>query len=244
MGWLYGIPDVSFTNHFVYFKDLLEANDKNTRKGFIRKQQVGLQAQEEFNNGMRQLNDAHTQINDAVNFIQQIAKSEREKELTVVRSYCKRINKEFPFTEKEINENTILNNPENFYTKLTKLINEARQGVNDTIKELERIKMNAEGAKTKLADYFKNDYRYRLNGDITSLLKKMIGTYTENDKSVNTYNQKVQEMALDIVNKTIGNKIANGEDYAAITTAVLVDIEREAQKILDDKNLMDFTELT
>lgn len=244
MGWLYGIPDVSFINHFVYFKDLLETNYNNTYEGYIRKQQVGYQAQAAYDNEIQKLNNAQAQIDEAVEFIQQVAISERQKELDVVRAYCREINKNFPFTEKEITPETILIDPENFYIKLTKVINEARQGIDNTRKELLRIKANSEGAKQKLSDYMKNDYRYRLNGDITSLLKKMIGTYTKNDeKTVNSYNQKIQEMAIDIVNSTIGNKLKAGEDYAAITVAVLIDIEREAQKMLDAEKLNDFTDL-
>lgn len=242
MSWLYGIPDVSFTNHFVYFKDLLETNYSNTYSGYSRKQQVGYQALSAYNENIRQLGEAQIQIEEAIDFIRKVAQSERQKELDAVNAYYRKINGK----ELDLNKDDILTDPENFYTKLTKAINEARLGIEGAKQELIRIKNNSEGAKKNLSDYFKNDFRYRLNSDITSLLKKMIGTYVENDKSANTFNQKVQEMALDIVNETVDPRIKNGEDYAAIAVAVLVDIEREAQKILDDPKyeLNDFTQLS
>lgn len=239
MGWLYGIPDVSFANHFVYFNNLLDTTFNVTN----RKYEIGKIAQNLFVSGMGSLETADTQINQAVDFIQKIAQHERTKEISAVQAYCQKNKINFPNFKDELNPKEALNNPEAFYLTLTKLINEAKLSTQRYLDELKRIKANAEGAKTKLSDYFTNDARYRVAGDAKSFLRKLIGNYQENKNTDDTYSQKLQEIVLDIINETIGEKIQSAEDFAAIGVAILADIEAKAQKMLEENGLNDFTEL-
>lgn len=239
MGWLYGIPDVSLTNHFVYFNNLLDTTFNTTN----RKYEIGKIAQNLFVSGMSSLETADVQINQAVDFIQKIAQHERTKEISAVQAYCQKSKIDFPAFKDKLNPKFALEDPETFYLTLTKLINEARLGTERYLDELKRIKANAEGAKTKLSDYFTNDARYRVAGDARSFLRKLIGNYQENKNTDDTYAQKLQEIVLDIINETIGEKIDSAEDFAAIGVAILADIEAKAQKKLEENGLNDFTEL-
>ena len=239
MGWLYGIPDVSLTNHFVYFNNLLDTTFNATN----RKYEIGKIAQNLFVSGMSSLETADIQINQAVDFIQKIAQHERTKEISAVQAYCQKNKIDFPAFKDKLNPKFALEDPETFYLTLTKLINEARLGTQRYLDELKRIKANAEGAKTKLSDYFTNDARYRVAGDARSFLRKLIGNYQENKNTDDTYAQKLQEIVLDIINETIGEKINSAEDFAAIGVAILTDIENKAQKKLEENGLNDFTEL-
>lgn len=239
MGWLYGIPDVSLANHFVYFNNLLDT----TFNASNRKYEVGIEAQNTFISGMGTLETADVKINQAVDFIQKIAQHERTKEISAIQAYCQKNKINFPAFKDELNPNTVLKDPETFYLKLTQLINEARLGTQRYLDELKRIKANAEGAKTKLSDYFTNDARYRVAGDVRSFLRKLIGNYREDKNTNDTYAQKLQEIVLDIINETIGEKINSAEDFAAIGVAILTDIENKAQKKLEENGLNDFTDL-
>ena len=239
MGWLYGIPDVSLTNHFVYFNNLLDTTFNATN----RKYEIGKIAQNLFVSGMSSLETADIQINQAVDFIQKIAQHERTKEISAVQAYCQKNKIDFPAFKDKLNPKFALEDPETFYLTLTKLINEERLGTQRYLDELKRIKANAEGAKTKLSDYFTNDARYRVAGDARSFLRKLIGNYQENKNTDDTYAQKLQEIVLDIINETIGEKINSAEDFAAIGVAILTDIENKAQKKLEENGLNDFTEL-
>ena len=240
MGWLYGIPDVSLANHFVYFNNLLETAFNTTD----RKYKVGKAAQNLFVGGMGMLEGgSDVQINKAVDFIQQVAHNERTKEISAVQAYCQQNKINFPEFKKKLDPKYALENPEDFYVTLTRLINEARLGTQRYIDELKRIKANAEGAKTKLSDYFTDDARYRVAGDARSFLRKLIGNYQEDKDTNDTYAQKLQEVVLDIINETIGDKINSAEDFAAVGVAILSDIENKAQEKLKEKKLSDFTEL-
>lgn len=240
MGWLYGIPDVSLANHFVYFNNLLDTTFNNTS----RKYEIGKIAQNLFINGMGQLENSEEKINKAVEFIQQIALNERAKEIAAVKAYCMKNKEKYPFLKDVLNENISLDNMEDFYLKLTATLNQARLNTETYLQELKRIKKNAEGAKTKLGDYFTDDARYRLAGDAQSLLRKLIGNFQFNKNTDDTFSQKIQEVVIDIINETIGNKLKNGEDFAAISVAILSDIEIRAQKILEKENLIDFADLS
>lgn len=239
MGWLYGIPDVSLANHFVYFNNLLDTTFNVTN----RKYEIGKIAQNLFVSGMGSLETADVQINQAVDFIQKIAQHERTKEISAVQAYCQKNKINFPAFKDKLDPKFALEDPETFYLTLTKLINEARLGTERYLNELKRIKANAESAKTKLSDYFTNDARYRVAGDARSFLRKLIGNYQENKNTDDTYAQKLQEIVLDIINETIGEKINSAEDFAAIGVAILTDIENKAQKKLEENGLNDFTEL-
>lgn len=247
MAWQYGIPDVSFTNHFVYFQDLLTSNTNNTFLGLSRKREVGRQAQSAFNSAINQLDNSQMEIDEAVTFIQAAAENERKKEIAAVESYYKKIGEAVPSFKNFFDKNNILIDPEGFYTKLTTEINKTRRTMQEYKDELQRILANSQGAKTKLADYFKDDYRYRISGDVSSMLKKMIGTFKENKNTEKTYAQEIQEIALEITKEIVGDKLNKGEDFAAIASAVLIELESRAQKLIDHpkdgENYNDFVKL-
>lgn len=244
MSWRFNIPDVNFMNHFVYFKSLQDV-DYNTVLGAQRKLDVFHQATSAFEAQMGKMNNAETKINEAIQFILSVAQTERAKELNVAKAYYNKIKNIFP--DKDLNglsEKDFIDNAEAAYKKLTDFINEAKLGVTKYITELKRIQKNIK-SKTNLNDYMKDDFRYRLNSDISSMLKKMIGTYQENDRTDSTFSQHIQETVLEIIQKTAPKRIQNGEDFAAIATTILIDIEKRIQdefdKTQDKKDLTEFT---
>ena len=248
----YGIPDFSMAYHYSYFKSLGEDTHPNAnRRGlWAHSHKLGLfnQATDAYNNKLKEIDseNAHENFSTAIKFIQQVAENERNNELTVVRAYCRKLHQKFPFTAEEITSEAILKDPENFYTKLTALINKARLGALEYKRQLKRIKNNAAGAKKSLKDYFTNDYRYRLSGDINALIKKMIGTYrNETAKALDTFTHKINKMAIEIVTSSdVMNQIKSGEDFVAIAAAVLIDLEKRASEELEKQNQDDFTQLS
>ena len=124
MRWLYGIPDFYPGQNFTYFNDLTNTKN-NSPFAAQRKEALHKTALAAFNAGISQL-EAPTAINTAIEFITTIANNERKKEIAAVKVYCKQAKIDFPFLEKELEEEYILNNPEEFYTKLTATLNKAR----------------------------------------------------------------------------------------------------------------------
>lgn len=244
MTWKFGIPDVSLGQNFVYFLDLINT-ENNSQSVAMWKQKVYAEAKDNFNFSINAVS-AESSINNAVTFLKNVTDNERKKEIAAARAYCKKMKDKFPFLD-DITEENALNDPEDFYLKLTSAINQGRLTTQQYINELNRIKNNIE--KQKLSDYFADDYRYRLSGDISSFLKKLIGTYQEREKNETAYSNKIHNIVLEIIQQSeLNKKLTNGEDYAAIGAAILTDIEKNIQKKFDeerkkDNSLVDFTQL-
>ena len=134
MGWLFGIPDFSLAQRFTLFNDL-----RNTRKNveLARQKKKAL-----YNAGVDAANTAISMLNsdmamiDSMTFLQNIAISERNKEIALVKEYARQLNKDFPFLDKFNSPEAILNDPDTFYEELTAAINEARQGTKQYLTEL------------------------------------------------------------------------------------------------------------
>ena len=66
------------------------------------------------------------------------------------------------------------------------------------------------------------------NKEITSFLKKLIGTYQEREKNESSYSDKIHNIVIDIIKESdISKQITSGEDFAAIGAAILIDIEKK-----------------
>ena len=232
MSWRFGIPD--FIGNYTYMKDLGNVGH-NVPIAAARKLALLAMA-----NGKVQLSlDALTDMKNiqaANNFIASVAESERGKEIAAVRAFCQETGKTFPALQPYLNNpNMIYTDPDGFYIQLTNALNEARKGTQDYLNELRRIKSNIEEQGRTLANYKADDYRYRLNGDISSFLNRLRGRYNKiQDES--GYALKVQNMVMRILDKmNIGAQVASGEDFAAIASAVLIEVEQQVQKEIDEQ---------
>lgn len=232
MGWLYGIPDFSLGQNFTYFNDLLIKKPYNSDLGYLKKRTTYWAAYSSFSQGLSSLSNIES-INQAIDFLRDVAQSERQKEISAVKLYCKKNKEQFPFLEEELTEENILKDPEGFYLKLTATLNKARLQTKQYIQELKRIQANVR-TKTGLQDYFKDDYRYRLSGDLSSFLKKIIGTYQGREKNENTYANDLHQAAFDIIKESnLLEQIQSNEDFAAISSAILIDLEKRLQEKFD-----------
>lgn len=231
--WTNGVPD--FVGLYTYFRSLQTSENPVSRKLYSKaSSSVGKISSQLSNNDNIQL---------ANEFMQKIAISERGKELAAIQAYCKQLNTSFPQLQSFIDDpETIYNDPQKFYTELTAAINEIRLGTQEYKNELERIKRNILNTKRNLHSYQADDYRYKLVQDITSFLSHLSGNHDELEKMLkhgykgdHNFTSKMQNLAIKILNKMgVIDKINSGEDFAAIASSLLVDLEHSIQQELDN----------
>lgn len=236
MSWLFGIPD--FVGLFTYY-DSLDDTSQNTPIGAERKKYLADTARATLKNSASALS-LPKNINDANIFLKKVAINERNKEITLIEKFCEETKNTFPNLQPFLtNPASIEKNPEGFYAQLTAAINQARKGTQEYLDQLQRIKRNIHSAeKRTLKDYKEDDYRYRLSGDIQSFLNRITGKYQAqggaNEILGDEFSTKVQNLTLKILeNSDMFNRIKDGEDFAAVATAVLIDVEQKVQKEID-----------
>lgn len=235
------IPMFQMADYYVYFKDLLNT-DHNAP--WIGKQKRALyhNATDKINSISQNL-QVEENIKQAINFIHAIAANERDKEIMAVRNYCQRMHKKYPdFMKNKMSSDDILKNPDDFYKDLTEYLNKAKQGARKYRQELNRIRENAglvEKAwkKKNRSEYSNDNFLYNLQSDLQSLLTKLNKTYyNKNDNSADAYTNKVQAAVMEIINKyNIQQHLSKGEDFAAISAAVLMDFQQHLQDDFDEK---------
>ena len=231
MSWRFGIPD--FIGNYTYFRDLGNT-DQNVPAAAARKQALLGMAMGAVSDATASITDIQN-INAANAFIESVAKSERNKEIAAIRSFCKETGKTFPSLQPYLdNPESIYEEPDIFYANLTAALNEIRRGTEEYLTELRRIQSNIKEQGRTLENYKADDYRYRLNGDISSFLNRLRGRYRKiADESA--WSLKVQNIAMRILDKmNITSALVAGEDFAAIAASVLIEVEQQVQKEVDE----------
>ena len=233
MGWLFGIPDFSLAQRFTLFNDLADTAH-NVPLAKKKKEDLYAAGVAAANSAMSML-DSEMALTDAMTFLQNIAISERNKEIALVKEYAKQLNKDFPFLDKFNSPEAILNDPDTFYEELTAAINEARQGTKQYLTELYRIQSNIKEQERTLANYKQDDYRYRLVNDLESFLRRLNGSFGLGGQvDEHSFSIKIQNMVMRILKHcNITGRIQNGEDFAAIAAVTLADVERLVQEEVD-----------
>lgn len=235
MAWHYGIPD--FIGNYVYFESLNETS-QNTPSAARWKRQLYQKAQKSVAIGIGSLTDT-SKIKQANTFLSSVANNERSKELDMVRSFCDKTKTTFPALEPYLkNPELVYKDPEKFYTELTNAINRIRKGTKEYLTELKRIEKNIAEKGRTLENYKEDDYRYRLNGDISSFLNRLRGNFKDiADVKENQYALQIQNTVMHILSSTgFLNQISDGVSFAAIASALLVELEQQVQKEID-KNM-------
>lgn len=242
MGWKFGIPEE--LGPYTYFNSL---NTTLTDDASIAKKSLYDKAVAEMERGLSQLNDIE-KIQAATDFIKQVADSERGKELAAIQAYCKETSEDFPALKPYLeNPQSIYENPDQFYAQLTAAISKIRMGTQEYLLELKKIKKRMEtvdsnGKNTRtFFTYLFDDYRYKLVEDITTFMAHLthheswIKDTLRHDFKETEFNTKIEAMVIRILKACkIEERIASGEDFAAIAASVLIDLEKMIQREIDE----------
>lgn len=226
--WYYGIPN--FTGLYTYFSELQEPGGIAEQ----RKHALWAHAENVAQKSIDALQNT-ANIETANDFLAVVAESERAKEISMIKTFCSQTKQKFPQLQPFLdNLSSIDNDLYGFYSSLTAAINEIRRGTQNYHNELLRIKQNFADASRTLQNYKADDYRYRLDGDISSFIRRITGNFQVSKEMPNAFAQQVQSLTLRILDKMgIGAKVASGEDFVAIAAATLIDVERQVQAELD-----------
>lgn len=237
MGWIYGIPD--FLDNYVYFESLNETSH-NTPLAAHQKQLLYKKTKKLLKASIGGLINTSS-IAKANKFLSSVATNERNKEIQMIESFCRKTGTQFPKLQPYLNNPKIIqSDPEKFYIQLTNAINVARRGVDGYLNELKRIQKNIHEKERTLANYKADDYRYRLVGDISSFLNRLRGNYKD-IADTDQFSLQVQNMVMRIIDSSgMLGAITDGETFAAVAASVLADVEykvqQEMDKYLDDPN--------
>ena len=241
------LPDFSFAEKYVYFKDLLEYSPITPyNSAFAKdKRELGYTAMNELNKaGMDNFHyrsGDNRQIMSAIQFLKQVADSERIKEKLAIEDYKKQLKECIPtmFSNSKELRKTLdrleslnldnLDDTDKFYVALTKSINYIRQNGDEYINRLQQlIEHNAikEKGFGPLAD---QQYLYRLYGDIEGLFKNIEGIQERTDAG--TISSKIRNYAIEYAKKKgiLRNKDILGGDFLAIVAAIMADLEHFVQ---------------
>lgn len=243
------IPSYNLALHYVYFNDLLYDNPRASAKTNEKKKALHAAALADVEKGINILENGEegiSAIKQAMQFVSQVAASERQKEI----AFAKYVLKEFP-NLKDLNdrvfgmtEQDILDDPMSFYTALTDLLNHGRQGLQQYKDALLRLKDNVrtfsdpalqdagQHAKPSRHEYSEDDFIYNLEGDLRSFINNIIGRSVNHNMSQeqDSFASKMREAVLKIMSSSkITKKIKAATDFAAISAAIYTELYSQIQ---------------
>ena len=248
------IPIFELSNRFCYFLDL-QAKDETgniaeqKRKTF---DQATSQLVNKVSNVLA-INSANKQndtIENAINFLNLVAKSERNKELKVIKTYKDQLikeykevlgdNKDFDKILQELED--FSNQPKgkdikSFYTKLTSLLNITRQNVDYYKQRIEELSGTEERTWKDIAG---ENVSFRLGQDIDTLLKSLQGIQQRQiNKSFSTL---LIKKLMEYISKHLSVNSFFFESPIEVIISVMIDFEtfiepyyKELMSITDKK---------
>ena len=233
----YGLP-ATMSYYFTYYINdtgwIEQRAPYNTRKFNENLGKLFRSASNAAQKGMASLNTIES-IQNATRFIATVAANERAKELAAVKKFCKKYENEFPALNNLLkNPEAILDDPKQFYNELIMAINKMRRGSTQFLEELQELKRRIAAAREEnrnLANYNQEDYRYRV-GNVETFVRRLVGNYnlTKDIAAAQSDSAKVGQIVMNIINQLdIPSKLASGEDFVAIASAVYLDVERRFQ---------------
>ena len=237
-----GVPLPKFSYELTYFEDLLNT-ENNSPLVAIAKQELHAQALDTTKSILPELQE-HDKIDEATDFIKKVAINERNKEIKVVQDYCQKMKLKLPkilsnssfYNAFSGNPDPILNDPEEFYIQLTSYLNTAKHEAEEYKNTLLQIRRNAgkleeEFKTTDRSEYSNQQIIYNLNNDITSLFKKLNGTFIGNQLSEDAFTTELQTWTLRIIEQSgLINDIADGKDFATVAAMIITDLRSQIQK--------------
>lgn len=234
MFWARRIPNYNIANHYVYFNDLTKTNPDAQPSTNIKKELIYESAQTDINKGIEEL-EFNKKLDIAVDFIQKVAESERQKEMRFANDYIAK----HPELKKEgLSAELMQTDPLRFYTELTRYVNENRTSALEYKNALMRLKQNVqleiegsgEFAKNSMSEYFKDDVIYRLAGDLEVFVNKLTrrSYAVENDTA---FSAKMRNAALRVLKEmNVAHQVENGSEFLAIATAIYSDLSIKVQE--------------
>ena len=223
------------------------ANAFNYKYTYFRGSDLYASAQTDIVN---QLTKANATINDyksienALTFLDKVAKNEQQKELDSITNFIETQKNELSqyipnFDKSELkkkldNPNATIENIEQFYNEFIIALNSARRGIEETKNRISTIQRNINNTARNFSHYQGDDYRFKLTNDIPSFIKRLTGQYRKGDIHDNDVSAKLQTIAIQVMNQmNLAEKISSGEDFVAIGSIILTDLEQQAQQYLD-----------
>ena len=240
---IYGLP-TNFMGLYTFYSDLTK--DPTTNAGLAGLKRKLWQGATERALQNTQALSLTEHLNKANSFLKAVATSERNKEIAMIQSFSDKTKQTFPGLQKYFNDpSKIQDNLSDFYANLTAAITVARRGTTEYLNELKRIKKNIlDKSKRTLETYKADDFRYRLDGDISSFLNRLTGNFSiSHEKEIQKdaeqlFAVRVQNLATKILsNFGLTSLISSGEDFSAIAASLLVELEAEIQKEMDEQLL-------
>lgn len=229
------LPQFTMDARFCYFVDLFTSSAGVQNKGGLpkHKQQLFFQAKNALTSPIRNPlygKRSLEKIKNAIDFLNAVARSEREKELRVIKKYIQDIENN-SFIQKLIkskNKKDVLDllkelekysndprsmNPQDFYTTLMILINSVRSEIEYTKERLNQILSKNRTSWDKIAEDF---IPFRLGGDIDTLMKSAQGIQQRTKKD------SLSRLIIDHLIKFIKNGLKNNMVFIQYPMETLV----------------------
>lgn len=188
-GWEVNIPDFSVNNRFTYFLSLMPGDD------YYYYNEPAVEAKKSaLVNGFYQNSAAMDfkqdqglkNFHNALSFLNEVARSERAKELRILFRYKDKLIKQanainnqhlLDFIKNNLNE-TMLEHPEDFHQfsfEITELINLARKNYEEALTDVHRIQAEAAKENARFTDFLKLDHMYSLPDTVRQAMNVMMG---------------------------------------------------------------------
>lgn len=223
---------MNFNKKYTYFKETQEY------------QQLQTLIQNEIGKAKHTFQDQQS-INNALVFLDSVARSEQEKELGAmsdfIESQKEELSKYIPDFEKsevykKLNDPSYtIENIETFYNDFIIALNGSRRGLEETKERIKTIQRNINNEIRQFKHYQEDDYRFKLTNDIQSFIKRITGQYRKGDINDSDVSAKMQNIALQVIDQLgITERIASGADFVSIAGIILTDIEQQAQIKLNE----------
>lgn len=250
--WYYSFPIFEMSDRFTFFNDLIEPNNYNSPIIKTIKEGLWHKAVDKINTAKEFLSEnlQSTELISALQFLEQAAISERQKEVALLKAYKEKLRSELPIN-KDIDQilddldNADLDDIgqlDNFYKELTNCLNTLRKTAQGYKNRLDQFKKHNQGT---YQDLFKDDMRFRGEGDVRSLINNLTGMATRGQENkINGFANILRTKTFELLNKYgVIDKVQSGEDFVAIAAALMFDIENEFQEELLKSERTDFLEL-
>lgn len=242
-----GIPDFALSDKYVYLDYLL--NNQNGSHASHRKlalwraasQGIALAGAQSLNSNNT---DSLNNIQNAIQFLESVTKSERNKEMKAIEQYKRQLdqmpiewknNSEFKTAYEELTKIDFndIKDYKQLYLNLTKAINLIRNNEDNYKSRLEQLlNENKQKERSVMSQIANDQYIYRLYGDISHVYESIIGLH-EHEKA-NTIIANIANKVKDYIDlkKLNLSKITDVSslDFMAIVGAITADIERFIQQ--------------
>lgn len=193
-------------------------------------------------------------IGQAIEFLINVAQSERNKEIQVIKKYINEIKQNPMIVNILNNPNTNRNdlihlindletfsaNPtsgtdlKNFYTKLTLLINSIRNSIESFNKRLQQL---LDSNRNSTSDIRSDFFATRMAGDIDTLMRNLTGTVQrEKETALST---RIVKLLTDYISKISLSSSLFLDNPEAALIGIMIDFEKFLQNKYDQLNIAD-----